>query len=253
MREKLAKNGVGGIHDSPFAVEAAGMSCYFGKRLDVCALDEVTVAINAGEQLCIAGPSGSGKTTFLNIVGGLQAPTSGHLAVQGRDFARMTAKEVAVFRARNIGFVFQSPNLIPVLSAFENVLYALELVHPELSREARVQRTDEMMRQVGLGEKQHLRPAQLSGGECQRVAIARAVVKRPSMILADEPTSHLDDRNTEMVKALFTSLGAGQKTTVLIATHDSRLLSGASRIIRFEAGRTVTADSLQYERVGVSL
>jgi putative ABC transport system ATP-binding protein len=235
------------------AVETVAMSCYFGKGLGVRALSDVTVRINEGEQLCIAGPSGSGKTTFLNIVGGLQAPTCGHLAVQGRQLTRMTAKEVASFRARNIGFVFQSPNLIPVLSAFENVLYALELVYPELLRETRIRRTEAMMRQVGMDDKQHLRPAQLSGGECQRVAIARALIKQPSMLLADEPTSHLDDRNTEIVKALFASLGAARKTTILIATHDTRLLRGASRIIRFEAGKTTTAETPQYETLGVSL
>lgn len=241
------------FESSAVAIDAVSMSCYFGKRQGVCALRDITVRIGQGEQLCIAGPSGSGKTTFLNIVGGLQAPTRGELLVQGRRFARMTAKEVAHFRARNIGFVFQSPNLIPVLSAFENVLCALELVYPELPREMRVRRTEAMLRDVGMGDKQHFRPAQLSGGECQRVAIARALIKSPSMILADEPTSHLDDGNTEMVKTLFASLGSARKATVLIATHDSRLLNGASRIIRFEAGRILPAAIPQFDTLGAFL
>jgi putative ABC transport system ATP-binding protein len=215
----------------PF-LECRSITKFFGRKAPVRALAETSFSVNEGEQLCITGASGSGKTTLLNIIGGLQAPSAGETRIRGKSLFSMPGSEMAAIRARDIGFVFQSAALIPVLSARENVEYALHLARPDLSRGQRADLVDEALAVTNLEERKHLRPGELSGGECQRTAIARAVVKRPALILADEPTSHLDDDNANIIISVFRRLQAHHRSTIVIATHDARILSFGTRIIR---------------------
>jgi putative ABC transport system ATP-binding protein len=193
----------------------------FGSPDAVPALLDVTFSIDEGQQLCITGASGSGKTTLLTILGGLQRPTSGDVRIREKSLLGMTPKDLAALRARDIGFIFQSAALIPVLSARENIDYPLRIAKP----------VDDVLELTNLRVQQNLRPGALSGGECQRVAIARAVVKRPSLILADEPTSHLDDNNTVAISSIFQHLQDSQNSTIIIATHDGRLLATTKQVL----------------------
>src|SRR5260370_5953364 len=176
---------VGGVPNNmntgPF-LECSAVSKSFGKHPTVQALAEVTFSINVGELVCITGSSGSGKTTLLTIIGSLQRPTSGEIIVQGKSLNSASNRETARLRARHIGFIFQSPALVPVLNASENIECALQFARPELSQGQRQRLVDEALEITNLESRRHLRPGQLSGGECQRVAIARAVVKRPALI-----------------------------------------------------------------------
>ena len=203
----------------------------FGSPDAVPALLDVTFSIDEGQQLCITGASGSGKTTLLTILGGLQRPTSGDVRIREKSLLGMTPKDLAALRARDIGFIFQSAALIPVLSARENIDYPLRIAKPELSKKERNRLVDDVLELTNLRVQQNLRPGALSGGECQRVAIARAVVKRPSLILADEPTSHLDDNNTVAISSIFQHLQDSQNSTIIIATHDGRLLATTKQVL----------------------
>lgn len=193
--------------------------------------------MNAGQQLCIAGASGSGKTTLLTILGGLQRPSSGDVRIRGASLLTMSSKSLAALRACDIGFVFQSAALIPVLSARENIDYSLAIAKPGLSKKERKGLVDHVLELTNLEAQQNLRPGALSGGECQRVAIARAVVKKPALVLADEPTSHLDDINTAAINGIFQHLQAAMHSTIIIATHDRRMLATAKRTIRLQYWR----------------
>lgn len=218
---------------SPFlACESINKS--FGPADAIPALLDVTFSIDEGQQLCITGASGSGKTTLLTILGGLQRPTSGDVKIRGASLLAMASKNLAALRARDIGFVFQSAALIPVLSARENIEYPLRIAKPELSKTERNRLINEALDLTNLERQQNLYPGALSGGECQRVAIARAVVKRPSLILADEPTSHLDDANTTTINGIFQQLQQSQNSTIIIATHDQRLLASTKNILRLK-------------------
>lgn len=216
-------------------LECRGVSKFFGKNGSVQALAEISFSLDQGEQLCITGASGSGKTTLLHIIGGLQAPSAGEIMIQGRSLFALSRREMAALRARHIGFVFQSAALIPVLSARENIQYALYLARPDLTPKQQEHLVDEAVKVTNLEERENLRPGELSGGECQRVAIARAVVKRPAFILADEPTSHLDDENATIINMVFRQLQDHHRSTILIATHDARILSFGSRVIRLKS------------------
>ena len=215
----------------PF-LECNSVSKSFGRREQVHVLSGVSFAVSEGEQVCITGSSGSGKTTLLTIMGGLQRPSSGEVKIQGRSLAEMSSREAARLRAWRIGFVFQSPALVPVLSASENVEYALRLARPELDGNERRKLVSEALEVTNLGPRKHLRPGELSGGECQRVAIARAVVKRPSLVLADEPTSNLDDDNAATISMVFRQLQAHHRSTIVIASHDARILPFSDRVLR---------------------
>jgi putative ABC transport system ATP-binding protein len=202
----------------------------------VRALDDVSVSIEQGVFLAIAGPSGSGKSTLLNLIGCIDTPTSGRIVIDGNDVSGQSPDQLADLRARTIGFIFQTFNLLPVLSAEENVEYPL-LQMREISRAQRRERVAKLLETVGLSRYAKHRPNQLSGGQRQRVAIARALVTRPRIVLADEPTANLDHRTGEGILALMQEINRKSGTTFIFSTHDKKVMSKANRLIRIEDGR----------------
>jgi putative ABC transport system ATP-binding protein len=204
----------------------------------VSALEDVTLSLDAGEFVAAAGPSGSGKSTLLNLIGCIDQPTSGSIRIDGVETGRLGPAKLSELRRRKIGFVFQSFNLIPVFTAFENVEYPL-LLQRVAARERRA-RTMEALESVGLGPRSAHRPDLLSGGERQRVAVARAIVHRPALVLADEPTANLDTANATQLIDLMRSLNRQLGVTFLFATHDPRLLGRSDRVIRLCDGRIAT-------------
>ncbi|RLE90044.1 MAG: macrolide ABC transporter ATP-binding protein [Thermoprotei archaeon] len=211
---------------------------FYGKgRLAVKALDEVSFNVRRGEFLVIMGPSGSGKTTLLNILGLLDKPTQGKVFFLGKDVSRLNDAEASKIRAKHIGFVFQTFNLIPWLTALENVEIALAIAgYPFYKRRRRAR---ELLEAVGLGGRLHHRPTELSGGEQQRVAIARALANNPEVILADEPTGNLDSKSGEVVINILKELSLKQNRTVIVATHNPRIAKVADRIIYLHDGKIV--------------
>ena len=204
---------------------------------EVHALAGVSLDIAAGEFVSVMGPSGSGKSTLLHLVGGLDAPTSGEIVVEGRALARMTDDEVTVFRRRKIGFVFQFFNLLPTYSAEENV--ALPLLLDGCPARAARARARAALTQVGLGHRARHRPDALSGGEMQRVAIARALIVNPALILADEPTGNLDTATGEQVLALLAEANRTRGCTVVLVTHEARAAACGRRIVTLRDGVVV--------------
>jgi putative ABC transport system ATP-binding protein len=206
--------------------------------MEVQAVDNVSLAIEAGEFTAIVGPSGSGKTTLLNMIGGLDKPTSGEILIDERDITQLSGKKLTDFRRQHIGFIFQSYNLIPVLTAGENVSFIMELQgQPKKTIESR---TREILTDVGLGDRINSRPAQLSGGQQQRVAVARAMASRPRFIIADEPTANLDSKTTEKLLDMMLELNEKENITFLFSTHDPRVVNKARRVIVLEDGKIVT-------------
>jgi putative ABC transport system ATP-binding protein len=204
---------------------------------EVHALAGVSLDVAAGEFVSVMGPSGSGKSTLLHLVGGLDAPTSGEIVVEGRALARMTDDEVTVFRRRKIGFVFQFFNLLPTYSAEENV--ALPLLLDGCPARAARARARAALTQVGLGHRARHRPDALSGGEMQRVAIARALIVSPALILADEPTGNLDTATGEQVLALLAEANRTRGCTVVLVTHEARAAACGRRIVTLRDGVVV--------------
>ena len=196
-------------------------------------VDDVSLAIGAGESVAVAGPSGAGKSTLLALLAGLDTPTSGSVLLEGTDLTRLDEDGRARLRAQRVGFVFQSFHLIPALTALENVMLPLELAG---SAEAR-RSAAETLRRVGLGGRTGHYPRQLSGGEQQRVAIARAFVTRPAVLFADEPTGNLDTATGARVGELLFELNASAHTTLVLVTHDRELAARCGRTLRMEAGR----------------
>ncbi|MBN2233346.1 MAG: ABC transporter ATP-binding protein [Deltaproteobacteria bacterium] len=220
-------------------VAVVGVSkIYRQGKLEVRALDELSLTVAAGEFIALAGPSGSGKTTLLNIIGGLDLPDAGRVVVDGHDYAVMSGGDLADLRLRRIGFVFQSYNLIPVLSAAENVAYVLRLQGVEPAETRR--RVHAMLADVGLAGLEHRRPAELSGGQQQRVAVARALVSGPAIVLADEPTANLDSVNGEKLLQLMARMNAERRATFIFSTHERMVMDYAHRLVRLKDGR-VTA------------
>jgi putative ABC transport system ATP-binding protein len=211
-------------------IEMRGLSRRFG---EVRALDGVDLAIGAGEWVAVTGPSGSGKTTLLNLLSGLDRPTAGDLRVGGEDVGRLPARRLARYRQRGVGLVFQQFHLMPYLTAVENVMLA-QYVH-SLADRAEAARA---LAEVGLEDRLHHLPAQLSGGEQQRVCIARALINQPPLILADEPTGNLDADNEERVLELLAALHRGGRTVVLV-THSPVVAARADREVRLDHGRVV--------------
>ncbi|MGC8827444.1 MAG: ABC transporter ATP-binding protein [Anaerolineae bacterium] len=203
----------------------------------VTALDHVNLSVNEGEFLAVMGPSGCGKSTLLHLIGGLDRPTEGRVLLAGQDLTRMDDDSLTLLRRRKIGFVFQFFNLIPVLTALENVALPL-LLDGVPAKEAR-QRAVEWLERMGLGERLHHRPDQLSAGQQQRVAIARAMVTEPALILADEPTGNLDTRASDDIANLLRQTVNQWGRTVLMVTHDPRIAAYADRIVFLKDGRIV--------------
>lgn len=203
-------------------------------NLEVAALSDLSLSFAAGEFAVLAGPSGSGKTTALNLIGCIDRPTSGKVLFEGRDMGEMKSKELADFRLQHIGFIFQSYNLIPVLTAAENAEFTLML--KGIAHAKRRQRVEQLFDELGISGLENRKPADLSGGQQQRVAIARAMAAEPHVILADEPTANLDSRTAEELLALMRDLNNRRGTTFLFSSHDDRVIAQARRVIRLEDG-----------------
>lgn len=210
--------------------------------LEVPAVRGVSHEINAGAFLALVGPSGSGKTTLLNLIGALDTPTAGNIWVGGEATAGLSPSELADFRNSYLGFVFQSFNLIPVLTARENVALPLQL-QGETNRETLLQRVDAMLASVGIGELGDRKPSELSGGQQQRVAIARALVKDPTLVLADEPTANLDSNTSEEIMAIMEEMNQQHGTTFVFSTHDPLVMEHASEIVRLRDGKIESVET----------
>ena len=207
-------------------------------KFEVRAVDNVSCKFAEGEFTAVVGPSGSGKTTFLNCVGGLDSPTSGNVIISNENITGLSGGDIIKYRLQNIGFVFQAYNLIPVLSAKENIEMIMLL--QGIDEKSRSSRTDELLNQVGLYEMRNRRPAQLSGGQQQRVAVARALASKPKFILADEPTANLDTSSTSNLLDIMNKLNKNEKITFIFSTHDQRVIDRARRVITLEDGKIVS-------------
>lgn len=207
---------------------------YTETRVPVKALNGITVAFDEGEFTAIVGPSGSGKTTLLNMIGGLDTPTSGEVHINGTNITRLKSRQLIDFRLQNIGFVFQSYNLIPVLTARENVEFIMQL--QGVPKKERQRRAIELLEAVGLPDKIDNRPADLSGGQQQRVSVARALASMPRFILADEPTANLDSKSTAELLDIMNRMNLQYKTTFIFSTHDQRVMERARRIVTIDDG-----------------
>lgn len=207
------------------------------------ALDGVDLQFSEGEFAGLVGPSGSGKTTLLNIIGSLDIPTNGEVVVLSKSIGKLSPKQAAQLRKEELGFIFQNYNLLPVYTVFENVEFPLLLLN--MTADERKKRVLETLAWVGLTEKVNSRPAQLSGGECQRVAIARAMVKRPVLVLADEPTANLDSANSHNILQTMLKLNEDLKTSFIFATHDEKVIGYLKRIIRLQDGKIVADEKVK--------
>jgi putative ABC transport system ATP-binding protein len=223
----------------PAIIDAHHISrIYNPHTVPVYAVNQVHLHLEQGEFTALVGPSGSGKTTLLNIIGGLDKPDSGHVIINQTDITRLSENALIDFRLHHIGFVFQSFNLIPVLTARENVEFILLLQH--VGRKERQQRVMQLLREVGLEDKADVRPAQLSGGQQQRVAVARALASKPKFILADEPTANLDSHSAANLLDIMAKLNREENMTFLFSTHDPRVIERARRVITLVDGRVVS-------------
>ncbi len=211
----------------------------------VHALRGVTIELQKGAFISIAGPSGSGKTTLLNLIGCIDTADSGEIIIDGVSVADKTKDELALFRRDNLGFIFQSFNLIPVLSAYENVAFALNLLGLE-NGEIK-ERTMSIIREVGLEGMEDRRPSRLSGGQQQRVAIARALVKNPRIVLADEPTANLDSETGKSILDLMEKMNEKHKASFIFSTHDPMVMDFAHRIVRLHDGQIISDEQKKQE------
>ncbi len=207
---------------------------YLMGQTTVHALKGVSLRIDAGEFIAVWGPSGSGKTTLLNLIGAIDEPTSGYMGFNGRDVSTLSDNSKSELRNKSIGFIFQNFNLVPVLSALENVMLPLQI--QGISRSEAIERSMNRLEQVGLSDFVKHRPDKLSGGQKQRVSIARALVTNPSLVIADEPTANLDSDTAMKIIGLMRKLNSREKTTFIFSTHDQRLLGNMDRLIRLEDG-----------------
>ncbi|MEC8968260.1 MAG: ABC transporter ATP-binding protein [Bacteroidota bacterium] len=207
-------------------------------EVQVNALNDVSINFKEGEFTAIVGPSGSGKTTFLNAIGGLDIPDSGKVIINSTDITQLKSNQLIDFRLRNIGFVFQAYNLIPVLTAKENVEFIM-LMQGDSVKE-RKSRAEELLHAVGLSQQMDRRPGQLSGGQQQRVAVARALASKPQFVLADEPTANLDSSSTANLLDIMYELNQNENMTFIFSTHDQRVIDRAKRIITLEDGKVIS-------------
>ena len=208
---------------------------YLQGKLEVRAVDNVSLEIDTGDFCALCGPSGSGKTTILNMIGGLDVPSSGKVWLEDRDLANLSRSEVADIRRDRIGFVFQAYNLIPVMTAYENAGFVLKL--QGINESECHTRVMEILKEVGLQGMEHRRPDEMSGGQQQRVAIARAIVTRPAIVLADEPTANVDSVTADALLDLMQKLNKEDGISFLFSTHDQRVMDRARRLIRLRDGK----------------
>lgn len=217
---------------------------YQGLNKDLTVLDNINFQVNRGETVAIVGPSGSGKTTLLGLCAGLDNPTSGRLTLAGEPIEQMNENEKAEIRNKKVGFIFQNFQLLPTLSALENVMIPLELKgRPEGARE----KAAELLERVGLGDRYDHYPSQLSGGEQQRVSLARAFSNDPEILFADEPTGNLDEETGLIVENLLFELNREKQTTLIIVTHDLELANKTDRIIKLKGGKIISDLSIKPE------
>lgn len=211
---------------------------YNETTIPVNAVNGAHLHIERGEFIALVGPSGSGKTTLLNIIGGLDHPTTGKVIINGTNITEMSDNKLITFRLNNIGFVFQSYNLIPVLTAKENVEFIMLLQNK--SKSEREKRVLELLNQVGLGDKTNVRPSELSGGQQQRVAVARALASKPQFVLADEPTANLDSTSAANLLDIMAKLNKEENMTFVFSTHDQRVIDKAKRVVTLVDGKITT-------------
>ncbi len=211
---------------------------YNSSEIKVNAVNAVSLDFEEAEFAAIVGPSGSGKTTLLNLLGGLDLPTSGKILIDGTDLSLLKSSQLIDFRMRNIGFVFQAYNLIPVLTARENIEFIMNL--QKMSKASREERSFELLKAVGLDDRAGSRPSKLSGGQQQRIAVARALASKPRFVLADEPTANLDSKSASTLLEIMEKLNHEEKITFIFSTHDPRVVKMAHRIITLEDGKVVS-------------
>lgn len=211
---------------------------YSSGELTVHAVDDISLTIGEGEFTAIVGPSGCGKTTLLNMIGGLDRPSEGNVVINGVSIGGLSESKLIDFRLKNIGFVFQAYNLLPVLTAEENTSFIMQLQGK--SKEERRARSRQLLKNVGLEGREKNKPAQLSGGQQQRVAVARALASRPSFVLADEPTANLDSHSTTNLLDIMAKLNEEENMTFVFATHDQRVIDKAKRVITLEDGKVIS-------------
>ena len=216
-------------------VETKAVEKIYDGPVPVKAVNQVDLQVENGEFMAVVGPSGSGKTTLLNMIGGLDRPTGGTVMVNGHRLNDLSDNELIDFRLKHIGFVFQSYNLIPVLTAKENTEFILLLQNAD--KKARTERVETLLKEVGLGDKMNKRPAELSGGQQQRVAVARALASKPSFILADEPTANLDSASTNNLLDIMEKLNREEGITFIFSTHDQRVIDRARRVVTLVDGQ----------------
>ncbi len=221
---------------------------YNETKIPVQALNGVNLLIKKGEFTAIVGPSGSGKSTLLNIIGGLDRPSAGLVEVGKQDITKLKESQLINFRLNNIGFVFQAYNLIPVLTALENVAFIMQL--QKKSKKEVHQRATELLNEVGLGDRLNNRPSELSGGQQQRVAVARALASKPQFVLADEPTANLDSKSAENLLDIMVRLNQEENITFVFSTHDPRVINRAQRVVTLEDGKIVKDEQKQQEAIG---
>ena len=214
---------------------------YNSSEIQVKAVNGIDLDFDEGEFAAIVGPSGSGKTTFLNMLGGLDRPTSGEVKVSGVNIWDLKSRKLIDFRLNNIGFVFQAYNLIPVLTAKENVEFIMHL--QGRSKHERNARVKELLQAVGLGDRLDTRPSKLSGGQQQRVAVARALASKPKFVLADEPTANLDSKSTENLLDMMEKLNKEENITFIFSTHDARVVKKARRVITIDDGKVISDEN----------
>ncbi len=207
---------------------------YFRDRLEIPVLTNISLSVPEGEFLALMGPSGSGKTTLLNLIAGIDRPTGGQIIVNGQDISSLNEKAMAKWRAQHVGFIFQFYNLLPVLTAFENV--ELPLLLTNLSKQERKKQVELALTLVGLGDRMRHYPKQLSGGQEQRVAIARAIVTDPTILVADEPTGDLDKNSAAEIMTLLDRLNKEFKKTIIMVTHDPRAAEKAKKVMHLDKG-----------------
>lgn len=217
-------------------------------HVTVTALRSVSLSVAQGDFISIAGPSGSGKTTLLNLIGCVDVATSGEVKIAGHDTQALKERQLTDLRLNTIGFIFQSFNLVSVLTVFQNVEFPL-LLQRKLNRHDRTTRVNELLERVGLAKHAKHRPSELSGGQRQRVAIARALVTRPKIVLADEPTANLDSATGENILQLMKQMNKEEKTTFIFSTHDAAVMGYANSVVRLSDGRIVEGAAAQKAHV----